>query len=190
MIYQASQYGDAGGPAQGAFQGTGMQRTYSTGLNWDRMVTPTLITADPLRRRLLQQHRQPDRLRQGRFRPTSAFPASIINDFTSGMVTHQSRRLHDPDGRLFRQPALGPRRNQYRLRQHLDQDRAQPHHQVGRGHPAPPRRPAPGPDVQPARPLHVRDQPDFGSRARRAEPASPTTWRASCSACPTTSPAT
>ena len=44
VIYQASMYGDAGGPAQGAFQGTGVQRTYSTGLNWDRVVSPTLIT--------------------------------------------------------------------------------------------------------------------------------------------------
>jgi len=45
VIFQAPQYGpQLGGPAQGAFQGTGVQRTYSTGLNWDRMVTPTLIT--------------------------------------------------------------------------------------------------------------------------------------------------
>jgi hypothetical protein len=44
VIFQAPQYGSAlGGPAQGAFEGTGVQRTYSTGLNWDRMVTPTLI---------------------------------------------------------------------------------------------------------------------------------------------------
>lgn len=43
VIYQAPEFGNIGGPAQGAFEGTGVQRTYSTGINFDRTVTPTLI---------------------------------------------------------------------------------------------------------------------------------------------------
>jgi hypothetical protein len=41
--FQAPIFGLAGGPAQGAFQGTGLQRTYSGGINYDRVFSPTLI---------------------------------------------------------------------------------------------------------------------------------------------------
>src|SRR5450432_4469013 len=44
VIFQAPIFGDAGGPAQGNFEGTGTQKTYSTGLNYNRVVTPTLLT--------------------------------------------------------------------------------------------------------------------------------------------------
>ncbi len=42
-ISQAPVFGDAGGWAQGAFEGTGIQKTYSTGINYDRIFSPTLI---------------------------------------------------------------------------------------------------------------------------------------------------
>lgn len=41
---QAPIFGIAGGPAQGAFQGVGIQKTYSAGLNYNRLVTNTLVT--------------------------------------------------------------------------------------------------------------------------------------------------
>jgi outer membrane receptor protein involved in Fe transport len=44
QIYQASEFGDAGGPAQGNFQGTGTQKTYSAGIGYNRMISPTLLT--------------------------------------------------------------------------------------------------------------------------------------------------
>ncbi|HWC97782.1 MAG TPA: TonB-dependent receptor [Candidatus Sulfopaludibacter sp.] len=44
VTFQAPIFGDPGGPAQGAFEGTGRQKTYSTGLNWNRTVTPTILT--------------------------------------------------------------------------------------------------------------------------------------------------
>ena len=44
VSYQAGMYGDAGGPAQGAFQGSGFWKTYSTGINWNRIVSPTVVT--------------------------------------------------------------------------------------------------------------------------------------------------
>jgi outer membrane receptor protein involved in Fe transport len=45
VVFQAPTFGvTAGGPSQGNFEGTGIQRTYSTGLSYDRVISPTLIT--------------------------------------------------------------------------------------------------------------------------------------------------
>ena len=44
VVFQAPVFGAiAGGPAQGNFEGTGIQRTYSGGINYDRVFTTTLI---------------------------------------------------------------------------------------------------------------------------------------------------
>jgi Carboxypeptidase regulatory-like domain len=44
-VFQAPAFGPAGGgPAQGAFAGTGTQSTYSTGINYDRAFSGTLLT--------------------------------------------------------------------------------------------------------------------------------------------------
>ena len=86
VIYQASQYGDAGGPAQGAFQGTGVQRTYATGLNWDRVVSPTLITQ--VRLGIAYYNNVAKQTGYGKATSTEiGIPGVNINDFTSGMVT-------------------------------------------------------------------------------------------------------
>ena len=42
-IYQAPIFGLAGGPAQGNFEGSGYQNTYSTGLNYNRLFSNSLI---------------------------------------------------------------------------------------------------------------------------------------------------
>ena len=42
-IFQAPIFGLAGGPAQGNFEGTGLQNTYSTGLNYNRFFSNTLV---------------------------------------------------------------------------------------------------------------------------------------------------
>ena len=44
MTYQAPIFGLAGGFAQGAFQGTSIQKTYSMGVNYNRIFSPTLIS--------------------------------------------------------------------------------------------------------------------------------------------------
>jgi hypothetical protein len=44
VIYQAPIFGMAGGWAQGAFEGTGTQNTYSAGINYNRIFSPTLIS--------------------------------------------------------------------------------------------------------------------------------------------------
>jgi hypothetical protein len=44
VAYQAPLFGTYGGDdSSGGFEGTGVQRTFSTGINWDRTFTPTLI---------------------------------------------------------------------------------------------------------------------------------------------------
>src|ERR1700691_4481751 len=43
VIYQAPSYGPAGGDANGPFEGTGIQKTYSSGINWTHIFTPTLL---------------------------------------------------------------------------------------------------------------------------------------------------
>ena len=44
VTYQAPIFGLAGGWAQGAFQGTSVQKTYSMGANYNRIFSPTLIS--------------------------------------------------------------------------------------------------------------------------------------------------
>lgn len=45
LVFQAPVFGTLlGGPAQGAFEGTGIQRTYSSGLNYTRVFSPNLIS--------------------------------------------------------------------------------------------------------------------------------------------------
>jgi hypothetical protein len=44
-VFQAPSFGpEGGGPAQGAFEGTGTNNAYSTGLNYDHIFSPTLMT--------------------------------------------------------------------------------------------------------------------------------------------------
>jgi Carboxypeptidase regulatory-like domain/TonB dependent receptor len=44
VVYQAPIFGAAGGgPAQGAFEATGVQKTYSAGINYDHIFSPSLI---------------------------------------------------------------------------------------------------------------------------------------------------
>ncbi len=43
LVFQAPIFGSAGGAAQGAFAGTGLQRTYSAGINYDHVFGPKLV---------------------------------------------------------------------------------------------------------------------------------------------------
>jgi hypothetical protein len=44
VVYQAAAFGAAGGAAQGAFEGTGVQKTYSGGINYNRVFSTTLVS--------------------------------------------------------------------------------------------------------------------------------------------------
>src|SRR5581483_4141839 len=43
VIFQAPIFGAAGGPGNSGFQGTGIQKTYSSGVNWNHIFSPTLL---------------------------------------------------------------------------------------------------------------------------------------------------
>src|SRR5204863_10151554 len=67
-------------------QGTGVQRTYSTGLNWDRMVTPNLITQTRIG--VAYYNNIAKQTDYGKDDATEiGIPGANINDFTSGMST-------------------------------------------------------------------------------------------------------
>ena len=86
MIYQAPTYGDIGGPSQGAFKGTGVQRTYTTGLTWDRIISPTLITQT--RVGVAYYNNIATQTDYGKDDSTAiGIPGVNINQFTSGMTT-------------------------------------------------------------------------------------------------------
>jgi len=86
VIFQAPEFGSAGGPAQGAFEGQGVQRTYSTGLTWDRIVTPTLITQ--ARVGVAYYNNIASQSDYGINDSTNVgIPGVNINQFTSGMVS-------------------------------------------------------------------------------------------------------
>lgn len=85
VSFQAPIFGNYGGPAQGAFQGTGYQKTYSTGINWNRIVSPTLVTE--FRIGVAYYHNE---ARQSDYGINDAeklgIPGVNLGDFTSGMV--------------------------------------------------------------------------------------------------------
>ena len=85
VTYQAPIFGDLGGPAQGAFEGTGTQKTYSAGVNWNRVISPTLLTE--LRVGVAHYHNEAFPTDYGKNDATSlGIPGVNINPFTSGMV--------------------------------------------------------------------------------------------------------
>jgi hypothetical protein len=87
--FQAPIWGDTGGgPAPSnskGFEGSGVQRTYSTGLNYDRMVTPTLITQ--MRVGVAYYNNVANPSDYGTNDSTNlGIPGANINAFTSGMT--------------------------------------------------------------------------------------------------------
>jgi hypothetical protein len=86
VVYQAPLFGMAGGDGPGtAFMGTGTQDTYSTGLNYDRMISPTLVAE--LRLGVSYYHNQAVPSDYGSNDAEKlGIPGVNINQFTSGMV--------------------------------------------------------------------------------------------------------
>lgn len=85
-IFQAPVFGSkGGGPAQGAFQGTGIQNAYSTGLNYDRAFSPTLLTE--VRFGVAHYHNEALPSDYGSNDATAAGISGVnISQFTSGQV--------------------------------------------------------------------------------------------------------
>ncbi len=86
VIFQAPLFGTAGGPGPGgAFMGTGTQKTYVAGLNYDRIISPTLVVE--LRLGISHYHNEAQQSDYGTNASTAlGIPGVNINQFTSGLV--------------------------------------------------------------------------------------------------------
>lgn len=86
VVYQAPLFGYAGGPGPGGgFMGTGIQKTYSGGINYDRVINPTMVTE--LRLAISHYHNVAQPTDYGKNDATSiGIPGVNIDAFTSGMV--------------------------------------------------------------------------------------------------------
>ena len=117
VVFQAPLFGNAGGDGPGgAFMGTGTQKTYSTGINYNRTIGPTLLTE--VRIGVAHYHNDAFPSDYGTNDATNlGIPGvNLASDpFTSGIV---GINLNGPylqsAGRIFGQPAVGPRRSQHR----------------------------------------------------------------------------
>ena len=84
-MFQAPIFGDAGGPAQSGWEGSGVQKTYSTGLNYNRIVSPTLLTE--VRIGVAHYHNEAYQSDHGKKTSENlGIPGVNLSDFTSGMV--------------------------------------------------------------------------------------------------------
>jgi hypothetical protein len=86
VVYQAPLFGLAGGPGPGtAFMGTGIQKTYSTGVNWNHVFTPTFLTE--FRFGVAHYHNAAQQSDYGTASSTAlGIPGINVSDFTSGTV--------------------------------------------------------------------------------------------------------
>jgi len=85
VIYQAPIFGVAGGDANGGFQGTGIQKTYSTGINWTHVLTPTLL--NEFRFGVAHYRNQAQQSDYGTNASTAiGIPGINISPFNSGLV--------------------------------------------------------------------------------------------------------
>ncbi len=86
VIFQAPEFGDAGGPSQGAFSGTGTQKTYSDGISYNRIFSPTLLTE--FRVGLSHYHNEAVETDYGK-NDTAALgiPGVNLGPFTSGFLS-------------------------------------------------------------------------------------------------------
>ena len=126
VVYQAPIFGTAGGDANGAFEGTGIQKTYSSGINWTHVFTPNLL--NEFRFGVAHYHNTAQESDYGSNDSTNlGIPGINISQFDSGLVGIQIGGIYQPAGGIFRQFALGPCGGQHRFGGQRDQDARQPH---------------------------------------------------------------
>jgi hypothetical protein len=87
VVFQAPLFGLAGGPGPGgAFMGTGIQRTYSSGINWNHVFNPTLLAE--LRVGVAHYHNEAQNSDFGTTASSAlGIPGVNVSGFTSGLVT-------------------------------------------------------------------------------------------------------
>ena len=86
VVFQAPLFGSAGGDGPGgAFMGTGTQRTYSSNVNYDHVVSPTLVAERRLAVSHYHNEAQPSDYGSADSQKLG-IPGVNINQFTSGIV--------------------------------------------------------------------------------------------------------
>ncbi len=95
VIFQSPEFGNAGGPAQGAFEASGVQKTYSSGLNYNRTISPTLLTE--VRVGVAHYHNEAFPSDYGRNDASAiGIPGVNLGPFTSGFVGVQINDYSSP----------------------------------------------------------------------------------------------
>lgn len=86
VIFQAPIFGIFGGPANGAFEATGTQKTYSSGINYDRIFSPTFL--GEFRIGVAHTHNAAFQSDYGKTSSTDiGIPGINVSPFTSGIVS-------------------------------------------------------------------------------------------------------
>ena len=86
VVYQAPIFGLAGGPAQGGFEATGIQKTYSGGINYDRVFSSTLIAE--FRAGFSHYHNDAQQSDYGTTAATNiGIPGANLDAFSSGLTS-------------------------------------------------------------------------------------------------------
>ena len=86
VVYQAPIFGLAGGPAQGAFEATGIQKTYSAGINYDHIFSPTMIAE--FRAGFSHYHNEAQQSDYGTTAANSiGIPGANLDAFSSGLTS-------------------------------------------------------------------------------------------------------
>jgi len=95
VVYQAPIFGTAGGAANGAFEGTGIQKTYSSGINWTHVFTPNLL--NEFRIGVAHYHNTAQESDYGSNDSTNlGIPGINISEFNSGLVGIQISSFTSP----------------------------------------------------------------------------------------------
>ena len=85
VVYQAPIFGNAGGDANGGFQGTGIQKTYSSGVNWNHVFGASMV--NEFRFGVAHYRNKAQESDYGSNDTTAlGIPGINISDFNSGLV--------------------------------------------------------------------------------------------------------
>jgi hypothetical protein len=95
VVYQAPIFGPAGGDANSAFEGTGIQKTYSSGINWTHLFTPNLL--NEFRFGVAHYHNTAQESDYGSNDSTNlGIPGINVSQFDSGLVGIQISAFTSP----------------------------------------------------------------------------------------------
>jgi hypothetical protein len=95
VVYQAPIFGTAGGDANGAFEGTGIQKTYSSGINWTHVFSPSLL--NEFRVGVAHYHNTAQASDYGSNDSTNlGIPGINTSEFNSGLVGIQISSFTSP----------------------------------------------------------------------------------------------